>query len=89
MCDHLGMIELGRPTEDDKEGAVCADCVRDGSRWVHLRICRTCGHVACCDSSPKRHARRHFDQTAHPIISSMEPGERWSYCWVDDEMPKV
>ena len=86
MCDHLDSIELNRPDEEAKAEAVCQDCVDEGSRWVHLRMCRVCGHVGCCDSSPKLHARRHFDRTAHPIVTSMEPKERWSYCWVDDEL---
>lgn len=54
-----------------------------GSRWVHLRLCRSCGHVGCCDSSPNRHATRHFQATGHPVITSFEPGEHWSWCYVD------
>lgn len=64
----------------------CEDCLRIGSRWLHLRICMTCGHIGCCDDSPKRHARAHFNSTAHPIIQSFEPGEGWWYCFVDDAL---
>jgi uncharacterized UBP type Zn finger protein len=55
-----------------------------GDTWVHLRLCRTCGHVGCCDDSKNRHARKHFVTTKHPIISSFEPGEDWSWCFVDE-----
>ncbi|HEV2756325.1 MAG TPA: UBP-type zinc finger domain-containing protein [Actinomycetota bacterium] len=63
---------------------VCAECVAMGSRWVHLRLCLTCGHVGCCDSSPNRHATAHFRATHDPAIRSIEPGEEWAYCYVDD-----
>ena len=62
----------------------CAECLRTGARWVHLRICLTCGHVGCCDSSPGRHARAHADAEGHPVIASLEPGEHWAYCLLDD-----
>ncbi|MHB8475852.1 MAG: UBP-type zinc finger domain-containing protein [Steroidobacteraceae bacterium] len=55
-----------------------------GDSWVHLRLCRTCGHVGCCDDSKNRHARRHFLEHKHPIISSFEPGEDWSWCFIDE-----
>jgi hypothetical protein len=60
----------------------CEDCLRTGSSWVHLRLCLTCGHVGCCDSSPMRHAAAHAHQAAHPIVRSMEPGEDWRWCYV-------
>ena len=62
----------------------CAECVKTGSRWVHLRTCQTCGATLCCDSSPERHASRHARATGHPVIASAEPGERWLYCYPDD-----
>lgn len=65
-------------------GHGCTDCLREGTEWVHLRICLTCGNVGCCDSSPKRHARRHAGSADHPLIASVEPGETWAYCFVDD-----
>jgi uncharacterized UBP type Zn finger protein len=63
---------------------VCEDCVKTGDRWVHLRLCTDCGHVGCCDSSPNRHATKHFHATGHPIIRSAEPGESWLWCYVDE-----
>ncbi len=62
----------------------CEECLKAGMRWVHLRLCLACGHVGCCDSSPGRHATRHFHQTAHPVMASFEPGERWAWCYVDE-----
>lgn len=62
----------------------CEECLRDGTDWVHLRLCMECGHVGCCDSSPNRHGRRHWEDTGHAIIRSAEPGERWGHCFPDD-----
>jgi uncharacterized UBP type Zn finger protein len=62
----------------------CEECLKIGARWVHLRLCRSCGHVGCCDSSPNRHATKHFQATGHPVVRSFEPGEDWSWCYVDD-----
>jgi uncharacterized UBP type Zn finger protein len=62
----------------------CEECLQIGSRWVHLRLCMTCGHVGCCDSSPNRHARSHAAAAAHPIVQSFEPGEDWLWCYVDE-----
>jgi CPA2 family monovalent cation:H+ antiporter-2 len=62
---------------------VCAECVAAGDGWVHLRQCRTCGHVGCCDSSLNRHATRHYHASGHPIIGPVEPGEAWSWCYPD------
>ena len=64
----------------------CADCVRTGGRWVHLRRCLTCDHVGCCDSSPNRHASAHAAATAHPVVASAEPGERWAWCYADSAL---
>ena len=69
-CTHLDQIQL---TTTDKH--VCEDCVKIGARWLHLRLCLTCGHVGCCDSSPAQHATGHFRATGHPIMASFEPGE--------------
>lgn len=62
----------------------CEDCLRTGSRWVHLRLCMTCGHVGCCDSSKNRHATKHFHATGHPVMKSFEPGESWGWCFIDE-----
>src|SRR5690242_14883568 len=62
----------------------CEDCLAAGTKWVHLRICVTCGHVGCCDDSPERHATAHHRASGHAIIRSLEPGESWSWCYVDE-----
>jgi uncharacterized UBP type Zn finger protein len=62
----------------------CEECVKIGATWVHLRTCQQCGATLCCDSSPNRHATKHNRATAHPVIASAEPGERWLYCYPDD-----
>ncbi len=76
---HLNSI---RPVKPSARG--CEDCLKIGGRWVHLRLCLTCGHVGCCDSSPHRHASAHFRATTHPIVQSFEPGEDWRWCYVDE-----
>ncbi len=80
-CSHADQIEV--MTSDTH---VCEDCVKEGTRWVHLRLCLTCGHIGCCDSSPRRHATAHFKSTQHPLIRSNEPGENWVWCYVDEEV---
>ena len=62
----------------------CEECVKIGSRWMHLRTCQTCGATLCCDDSPNRHATKHAHASGHPVIASAEPGERWLYCYPDD-----
>ncbi len=62
----------------------CEECQKSGDSWVHLRICMTCGHVGCCDSSPNKDATKHFQATGHPIVKSFEPGETWAWCFVDE-----
>ena len=81
-CTHLDQIKV---TETDKR--VCEECVRLGDTWVHLRLCMTCGHVGCCDSSKNKHATKHFRQTEHPLVRSIEPGESWMWCYVDEMYP--
>ncbi|MEA2407426.1 MAG: hypothetical protein QOE69_1545 [Thermoleophilaceae bacterium] len=80
-CTHLDSIEL---TELPESVDGCEDCLRTGGSWCHLRICLTCGHVGCCDSSPGRHASAHAQESSHPIIRSIQPGEDWSWCFVDE-----
>jgi uncharacterized UBP type Zn finger protein len=80
QCTHLDQIIVALP----EQVAGCEDCLAIGGRWVHLRVCRSCGKVGCCDSSPHRHATQHARGSGHPIISSLESGEAWSYCYVDD-----
>ena len=80
VCTHLDQI-LESVTPG---GEGCQECLATGDTWVHLRLCRTCGHVGCCDSSKNRHATKHFHDTEHPVISSFEPGEQWVWCYVDE-----
>lgn len=80
ICTHLDMIRDVSPRTP--EG--CEECLAMGDTWVHLRLCLTCGHVGCCDSSKNKHATKHFRATLHPIIQSYQPGEDWVYCYADD-----
>jgi uncharacterized UBP type Zn finger protein len=82
-CAHLDQIEV---VELPAEIAGCEDCLAIGGRWVHLRMCMTCGKIGCCDSSPNRHASAHAAASGHPVVLSAEPGENWSYCYVEDVM---
>jgi uncharacterized UBP type Zn finger protein len=81
ICSHLDQIEI---TELPEQIEGCEECLKIGSRWVHLRMCETCGKIGCCDSSPNRHASRHAAEESHPIARSAEPGEDWSWCFVDE-----
>lgn len=78
LCTHLHWIRVEEPASH-----VCAECVRLGDSWVHLRMCLSCGEVGCCDSSKNRHARRHFLSSGHPIMRSVEPDESWRWCYID------
>ena len=79
-CSHLDVVEEVAPSGDG-----CEDCLRTGGRWVHLRMCMTCGHIGCCDSSPGQHATGHWRaDRAHPIVRSYEPGEDWWWCYEDE-----
>jgi Na+/H+ antiporter len=82
LCAHL----RSAPAGESPPASACEDCLREGTTWVHLRTCLTCGHVGCCDSSPRRHSRAHFASVGHPVVVSAEPGEAWRWCWVDDEL---
>jgi uncharacterized UBP type Zn finger protein len=80
-CAH---VTTDMPRAAHRPTAGCKECLEMGSRWVHLRICLTCSHVGCCDDSPNRHATKHARTIGHPIIRSLEPGEAWSWCYVDE-----
>ena len=80
-CSHLDSIRTVTPSADG-----CEDCLKIGGWWVHLRICRSCGHVGCCDQSPNRHATKHFHASGHPIMESYDPPDPWGWCYVDEEM---
>lgn len=79
-CTHLDTIDAD--AVPSAEG--CEDCLKSGGRWVHLRMCRACGHVGCCDSSPNQHATKHAGASGHLLISSFEPGEDWWWCYGDE-----
>ena len=85
-CTHLDTITV---TELPAEVAGCEDCLETGGSWMHLRICLVCGHVGCCDSSPHRHASAHAASSGHAIIRSLEPGEDWSWCFVDEVAMRI
>jgi uncharacterized UBP type Zn finger protein len=80
-CAHRDQVRLTQlPASVDG----CEDCLASGGKWVHLRICLECGKVGCCDSSPGRHARAHAESSGHPLIRTLEPGESWSWCFLDE-----
>lgn len=79
-CSHLGNIEEVTPRTMG-----CEECLQTGDSWVELRLCMTCGHVGCCDSSKNEHATAHFRATGHPIMKSFEPGGNWGWCYIDEE----
>jgi uncharacterized UBP type Zn finger protein len=79
-CTHKDQIQDVHP----KDITACEDCIKTGDEWVALRMCLTCGHVGCCDSSKNQHARKHFEETKHPIIKSVTPGEEFEWCYVDN-----
>ena len=78
-CTHLNQV---RPVKPHTKG--CEECLKMGDTWVHLRLCLECGHVGCCDSSKNKHATKHFHSTKHPIMKSIEPGETWGWCYIDE-----
>lgn len=79
-CSHLNFVHDVVP-----QTRGCEECLKAGDSWVHLRMCLTCGHVGCCDSSRNRHATKHFRKTQHPIARSAEPGENWAWCYIDQQ----
>ena len=80
VCAHLE--DAGEPRANTPDG--CEECLAMGDSWVHLRLCLSCGHVGCCDSSKNKHATKHYRATTHPVIRSAQPGEEWRYCYPDD-----
>ena len=84
-CEHVKEIV----PEVKKSGDGCVECLAQGMQWVHLRECLVCGHVGCCDSSVGKHATKHFHQTKHPVMKSVERGEHWGWCYVDEVMLDV
>jgi uncharacterized UBP type Zn finger protein len=80
-CSHLDQIKDVLPNSRG-----CEECLKTGDLWVHLRLCKICGHVGCCDSSKNKHATKHFRKTYHPIMRSLEPGEDWGWCYIEEVM---
>jgi len=81
-CTHVNQIKFENTRKHE-----CEECIKTGDTWVHLRLCLICGNVGCCDSSKNKHATKHFHATTHPLIRSIEPGERWVWCYVDEFSP--
>ena len=77
-CTHLNQIQNVKPSSRG-----CAECQKLGDTWVHLRMCMICGNVGCCDDSKNKHATKHFHASHHPIMRSLEAGEKWYWCFVD------
>lgn len=82
ICSHLKAVTHVKTSKDH----VCEECVKNNGRWLHLRVCQTCGATLCCDDSPQKHMTQHHHATSHPVISSAEAGERWMYCYPDDQV---
>jgi len=80
-CTHLDHVRVAQLPESVES---CEECLATGGQWLHLRICLECGKVGCCDDSPNRHASGHARSSGHPLIRSLEPGEEWSWCFVDE-----
>jgi len=83
VCEHL---KEAKKEIKPKTPKGCEECLAMGDSWLHLRLCLTCGHVGCCDSSKNKHATKHYHSTKHPVIKSFEPGEEWKYCYIDELM---
>ena len=83
VCSHVDQVAILDPPA---EVAGCEECLKIGGRWLHLRMCQSCGKVGCCDSSPNRHARAHAAEEGHPIARSIDQGEDWSWCFLDEVM---
>jgi uncharacterized UBP type Zn finger protein len=82
QCRHLDQVRNVKA----RTPKGCEECLKANMQWVHLRLCLSCGHVGCCDSSPGKHASQHFRQTQHPVMRSFDPGEDWGWCFVDELM---
>lgn len=84
QCNHSSDIREVTPS-----ALGCEDCLKTGSRWVHLRLCRTCGHVGCCESSPNKHALAHYHSADHPVIEGYDPPDGWGWCYPDETFVKL
>jgi uncharacterized UBP type Zn finger protein len=88
VCTHFEHLKPV-PNAHTSYAKGCEDCEKIGDTWVHLRECLLCGHVGCCDSSKNKHATQHFHSTKHPVMRSVEPGESWGWCYVDEVMAQL
>jgi len=79
-CRHVEQVDLHKAANTNG----CEECLKAGDSWVHLRVCLSCGHVGCCDSSKNKHATKHFHRSKHPMVRSGEQGENWAWCYVDE-----
>ena len=82
-CEHLENLTEAK-FASPRVPIACEECLKEGTKWVALRQCMTCGHVGCCDSSPGKHATKHFHETQHPVMRSIMPGDRWIWCYVHE-----
>ncbi|MBW9114606.1 UBP-type zinc finger domain-containing protein [Rhizobium cauense] len=83
-CDHVRLARSVKPLT-----AGCEECLAEGEIWFHLRLCRECGHVGCCDQSAGKHATKHFEETGHPIIEGYDPPEGWGWCFLDQDFVEL
>jgi hypothetical protein len=83
-CEHLDQVVNSKRKAVKPSAHGCKECLESGDEWAHLRLCMSCGHVGCCDSSPNQHATKHARSTHHPVIKSYEPGEDWAFCYPDE-----
>ena len=81
LCSHIKAIKTVKLSDDH----VCEECIKHNGTWVHLRTCQTCGVTLCCDDSPAKHMTQHYHNEHHPVIASAEPGERWLWCYPDEQ----
>ena len=82
QCTHLDQVRKVKP----RTPKGCEECLKAKTKWVNLRMCLSCGHVGCCDSSEGKHATKHFHDTQHAVMRSFQPGEDWGWCYVDNLM---
>jgi hypothetical protein len=82
LCKHLQELHTLKKEREH----VCEECIKTGDEWLHLRTCQTCGATLCCDSSPNKHASQHAHKAGHPVAISSEPGERWAWCYIDEQI---
>ena len=86
LCSHLPE-DLAPPALTARG---CQDCIAAGKRdWVQLRFCQQCGHIGCCDNSPRTHATQHYRSSGHLVVRSFEPGDNWWFCYADEELFEI